>query len=137
MKKLIISLMALILSACSRGTPESNQGQWKPVSYSLYGSPSNQTPTVADVETSIVFDSKRRMSSNIRCNDFGSDYSIADDTLTFGPIMSTLMFCEGPVGDQEMRTLAVFQGSATFEIDGNKVTITSPDGFWSIVLERK
>ena len=51
--------------------------------------------------------------------------------------MSTMMFCEGPVGDQEMGTLAVFQGSAKFVLDGDTLTITSADGNSAIVLTRK
>jgi heat shock protein HslJ len=48
-----------------------------------------------------------------------------------------MMFCEGPVGEQEMTTVAVFQGSAKFVLDGDKLTITSADGNSVIVLARK
>ncbi len=77
------------------------------------------------------------MSGNVGCNGFGGEYDVDGDTITFGPIMSTMMFCEGPVGEQEKWALAVFQESATFVIDGDQITITAPDGFWSITLERK
>ena len=36
-----------------------------------------------------------RMSSNTDCNSIGGDYTIAGSALTFGPLMSTLMYCEG------------------------------------------
>lgn len=108
-------------------------GQWKLVSY---GSAVNQTPAASDVDTSIEFlDGK--LNGNVGCNGFGGDYEVKSDTLTLGPVMSTMMFCEGPVGDQEMGTLAVLKDSAKFVLDGDKLTITSADGSSVIVLARK
>jgi len=134
MKKTLIGLLVVfVLAACAGGSSASVEGQWKLVSY---GSPSNQTPAVPDVETSIEF-KDGQMSGNVGCNGFGGEYEVKGDTITFGPVMATLMFCEGPVGEQEMVTLAVFQESATFVMDGDRLTITSGDGNSVIVLERK
>ena len=134
MKKFVIGLLVLfVLAACAGGTSASIKGVWKLVSY---GSASTQTPAVTDVDTSIEFlDGK--LNGNVGCNGFGGDYEVKGDTLTFGPVMSTMMFCEGPVGDQEMGTIAVFQGSAKFVLDGDTLTITSADGNSVIVLARK
>ena len=130
MKKILIGLLVIfVLSACTGGSSVSVEGQWKLVSY-------NQTAAVPDVETSIEF-KDGQMSGNVGCNGFGGEYSVDDDAITFGPVMSTMMFCEGPVGDQEMTTLAVFQETATFVVDGNVMTVTSADGNSSIVLEKK
>ncbi len=62
---------------------------------------------------------------------------MSGDTITLGAIASTMMFCDGPAGDQEMGTLAVLKESAKFVLDGNKLTITSADGKSMIVLARK
>jgi heat shock protein HslJ len=134
MKKLVIGLLVIFaLAACAGGTSASIKGEWKLVSY---GSASNQTPAATDVDTSIEFlDGK--LNGNVGCNGFGGDYEIKGDTLSLGPVMSTMMFCEGPVGEQEMGTLAVFQESAKFVLDGNTLTITSADGNSVIVLARK
>ena len=134
MKKLVIGLLAIFtLAACTGGSSAPLQGQWKLVSY---GSSSDQTLAAPDVDTSIEFlDGK--LSGNVGCNGFGGDYTVDGDTITFGPVMSTLMFCEGPVGEQEAVTLAVFFETTTFILDGNMLTITSADGNSSIVLERK
>jgi heat shock protein HslJ len=135
MKRLIVGLMVLfVLAACSGGASASITGQWKLVSY---GSAANQTPAAPDVDTSIEFKSDGPMSGNVGCNGFGGDYKVSGDTLTFEPVMSTMMFCEGPVGDQEMGTLAVLKDSAKFVLDGDKLTITSADGNAVIVLARK
>ena len=133
MKKYVIGLLAVfVLSACGGGSSESIQGEWKLISH---GSGSNQIPAVADVGASIEFDSEGRMSGNVGCNNFGGKYTVDGDTIKFGAIMSTEMFCEGPVGGQESAVLSVLQESTTFMLDGNMMTITSANGDASIVLE--
>jgi heat shock protein HslJ len=134
MKKDGFALLALlILSACSSGNSASVTGTWKLVSY---GPASSQTPAAADVDTSIEF-KDGQVNGTVGCNGFGGDYKVDGDRLTFGPIMSTMMFCEGPVGDQEMGTLMVLKESATFVLDGDTLTITSGDGSSVVVLARK
>jgi heat shock protein HslJ len=133
MKNIVFGLLlVIILAACTGGNSASIQGGWKLVSY---GSASSQTPAVADVETSIEF-KDGKLSGNVGCNGFGGDYKVDSDTITFGPVMSTMMFCEA-VAEQESGTLAVFQEKATFVLDGNTLTITSADGKSVIVLEKK
>ena len=134
MKNILYSiLIVFILSACSPGKGASLQGQWKLVSY---GSVPNQTPAVADVDTMIEFDSEGSMYGNVGCNGFRGAYSVEGDTLKFGPVMSTMMFCE-KVAEQEAGTLAVLNNVTVFVIDDNTMTITSSDGESSITLMRK
>lgn len=139
MKKFVLCVLTLfILAACSvtnnGSTTESVVGTWELVSY---GSPSEQTPAVPDVDTFIEFNSEGNVSGNVGCNGFGGDYTVDGNTITFSAVVATLMFCDGAVGSQELTTLAVFQASATFVLDRNTLTITSPDGASSIVLAKK
>ena len=135
MKKLVIGLLVLfVLAACTGGASASINGQWKLVSH---GSASSQTPAAPDVDTSIEFKSDGTLSGTVGCNSFGGEFKVDGDTVTFGSVASTMMFCEGPVGDQEMGTLTVFQESAKFVLDGNTLTITSANGNSVIVLGRK
>jgi heat shock protein HslJ len=134
MKKYVFVLLALlILSACSSGNSASVTGTWKLVSY---GPASSQTPAAADVDTSIEF-KDGQVNGNVGCNGFGGDYRVDGDKLTFGSIVSTMMFCEGPVGDQESGTLAVLKDTTKFTLDGDTLTIISADGSSTIVLARK
>jgi len=134
MKKLVIGLFALlVLTACAGGSPATIKGQWELVSH---GSASSQTPAAPDVETSIEF-LDGQLNGNVGCNGFGGEYEVDGDVIKLGPVMSTMMFCEGPVGEQETGTIAVFQESATFVLDGDTLTITSADGNSVIVLARK
>ena len=133
MKKLVIGLLAvLMLAACAGGSSASVEGQWKLVSY---GPAASQTPAAPDVETSIEF-KDGQLNGNVGCNGFGGEYSIKGDQMEFGPVMSTMMYCE-EIAEQESGTLAVFQETASFVLDGDTLTITSADGAMSIVLERK
>jgi len=134
MKKFVIGLLAIfVLTACAGKSSASIQGGWKLVSY---GSPSDQKPAVPDVDTSIEFGSDGRMSGNVGCNSFGGDYTVSGNTITFGPVMSTMMFCDA-VSEQESGTLAVLKEKPTFVLDGGMLTITSNDDGSSIILEKK
>jgi heat shock protein HslJ len=139
MKKLYICLVVvfvmagMMLAACRDASSSSLLGDWKLVSY---GSPSKLTPAVADVDTSLVFDKEGKVSGSVGCNSFGGDYKVDGTKITFESVVSTLMFCEGPVGDQETTTLNVLAGEATFALDGNNLTITSADGSSVIVLAK-
>ena len=128
-KMLFVALLAIfVLSACGGRSSLDIQGQWKLVSY-------NQTSAAPDVETFIEF-KDGQMNGEVGCNGFGGEYTVNGDTLEFGPIMSTMMFCEN-VADQESTVLATLQEKTSFVIDGNLLTIASADGNSSIVLEKK
>ena len=130
----ILVISGTLLAACTGGASASVVGDWRLVSY---GSPAAPAPAAPDVDTSIVFGEDGKVNGNVGCNGFGGDYTVDGNVITFGQIVSTLMFCEGPVGDQETTTLNVFAGSATFVMDGDTLTITSEDGSAAVVLARK
>ena len=130
----VLVLSGILMAACTGSASTSVVGDWRLVAY---GSPASPTPAAPDVDTSIVFSGDGKVNGNVGCNGFGGDYTVDGNTITFGQIVSTLMFCEGPVGDQETTTLNVFAESATFVLDGDTLTITSADGSSVIVLERK
>ena len=135
MKKLVIGLLTIvILAACGNVSQGSIQGKWTLISY---GSPADQIAAVPDVDAYIEFDSDGRMNGNVGCNGFGGAYELDGDMIAFSPVESTLMFCEGPVGDQELATFAVLTESTVFSMDGNTMTITSADGVSSITLRQK
>ena len=132
MKKYVFVLLALlIVSGCS--SQASVAGTWKLVSY---GDPASPTAAVPDVETSIEF-KEGQVNGNVGCNGFSGTYEIEGDKITFREVVSTLMFCEGPIGDQELGTLAVLQESATYVLEGDTLTLTSADGTSVVVLARQ
>jgi heat shock protein HslJ len=134
MKKIVVSLfILLILAACAGGKSASVEGTWRLVSY---GSATEQTPAAADIDTSIEF-KDGQVGGNVGCNGFGGKYEVEGEAITFSEVVSTLMFCEGPAGDQELATLAVLRQTATYVLDGDTLTLTAADGTAMIVLARK
>jgi heat shock protein HslJ len=62
------------------------------------------------------------------CNTGGATYEAGDGTLSLGPIRLTRMACTDPdAGAREAAVLAVLEGTSTYEIEGDVVTITKGD----------
>ncbi len=62
------------------------------------------------------------------CNTGGGEVEISDTALTFGPLMMTMMLCEGPGGEVETVMSGVLQGEVPYTIDGNVLTLTGANG---------
>jgi heat shock protein HslJ len=134
MKKymLILVIAALAISACSaESTQESTQepsasliGAWKLTSY---GPASSPEPAVEDSEAGLTFNEDGTVAGNSGCNGFGGNYTVEADQVTFSEIVSTLIACEEPLMSQEEAVLKVMADSATYNIDGNTLTLTSND----------
>lgn len=131
----LFAISVLILSACANGGASASPiGDWTLISY---GDTSNPTHALPEVETSITFNKDGTFGGSVGCNSFGSDYKINDDQITFGSIMSTMMFCEG-ISDQESAVLAILTDKTIrFTIVNDQLTLTSADGSSIIVLARK
>ncbi len=136
MKKIYMFMIAMfMLAACGGANSNSIIGGWELVSY---GDTSSQTTAASiDFNTFIDFSEDGEMTGNVGCNSFGGDYEAAGDQITFGSIISTLMACEDPIGAQEAAVLKTFTGTATYDLNGDTLTITSEDGTTSVVLARK
>jgi heat shock protein HslJ len=137
MKRILyICMIAMfMLAACGGANATSIVGGWELVSY---GDPANQTTAASiDFNTFIDFDEDGELTGNVGCNSFGGDYKVAGDQITFGSIISTLMACEEPINQQESAVLKTFTGTATYDLNGDTLTITSEDGTISVVLARK
>jgi len=136
MKKLSFVLITLLvlLSACSGGGSFlSLEGKWKLISY---GDIDNPTPALPEVDTSINFELDGQFGGTVGCNSFGGAYTADGNQITFEPIVSTMMFCEG-VSDQETVVLAILSDKTlTAEVDGNYLILTSADESSAVVLER-
>ncbi len=129
----LIAIVVLALTACSIAKPDLS-GEWKLVSYGDAASP---TPALPDVDTSIKFENGQ-MSGNVGCNGFGGAYKLSGDKITFSGIMSTMMYCEESMM-QEQGVLGVFSDSVALQIqlNDNFLTITSADGASVVNLARK
>ena len=127
MKKYLLILFALTLaiSACAAEDPaERLIGTWTLTSYGPADAP---VPAVEDSGAQLIFNDDGTLGGNSGCNGFGGDYTVEGDQITFGEIVSTLMACEDQRMDQEEAVHRVLTDTATFEIDGNTLTLTNND----------
>lgn len=128
---LVIAL--LVMSACAGGTA-SLEGEWTLVSYGASFSP---VPALPDVEAFFSFGADGQFGGNVGCNGFGAEYKADGSRVTFGAIMSTMMYCEA-TADQESLVLEILnQGELSYQLDGDTLTLTSANGDSMIVLARK
>ncbi len=127
---ILIVIAGSMLAACSGSASTSLVGDWKLISY-------GSTPALPDTETSLVFDAQNKVSGNVGCNSFSGDYTVDGDKVTFSAITSTLMACADPIMEQESAVLKSLVDTATFNISGNTLTITSANGGSVAVFEHK
>jgi len=66
-------IAGLTLAACAGSASASVVGDWKLVSY---GSPTNPTHAVSNVEAAVTFGSDGKLNGNVGCNSFSGDYKI-------------------------------------------------------------
>ena len=120
---LIVLSLALTfsLAACSlfEREPDLEGTSWSLVEV-------NGEPIVDGTNPSLVFEADRA-GGNGSCNSFGGGYNVENGKLTFGPIASTLMYCEGFM-DQESAYLAALQEAAGYQIKGGNLQILNADG---------
>lgn len=106
---------------------------WKLVAF---GTPSNLTTALPDVNATLSFDSEKHLGGNVGCNSFGGEYTLNAKQITFGPIISTMMACEEMRMKQEQGVLRVLSGTANINLDNDRLMITSADGSHTIIFSR-
>jgi heat shock protein HslJ len=105
-------------------TSTSIVGSWRLASY---GSGDTISTALADVEADLTFKEDGTVTGTSGCNEFGGSYTVEGDQITFNDIVSTLKLCDTPIMDQEEAMQQVLTGTATYQIEGNSLTITNQD----------
>ena len=121
---MILMVFVLALSACSAQESRSIVGSWELIEFGPAGS---TMPAVEDSEAGLTFNEDGSVSGSTGCNGAGSEYTVDGDQIEFAPFVSTLMACEDPIMEQESTFHQVLNGTATYEIDGDTLTL-SRDG---------
>src|SRR5690242_16052835 len=128
MKKYLLTLLlvSLAVSACSaqNGTEASGSliGGWTLTAYGTTGAP---TPAVQGTAAGLTFNEDGKVTGSSGCNGLGGDYSVEGNKITFGEFVSTLMACDDPIMAQEQAAHNVMNGTATYKIEGDTLTITN------------
>lgn len=116
----------LVLRAAPEGgtTPEGLEGQ--PWLLDSYTSGSTTTAIAAGVRKPTIQFDAGTVTVDTGCNTGTGTYTVADQ-ITFGPILSTLIACEGITNDVEQTVLTVLTGTATAAIADGVLTLTNGD----------
>jgi heat shock protein HslJ len=99
-------------------------GAWKLTSF---GSGDVVSSVLADVEAGLTFNEDGTVTGASGCNEFGGGYTVEGNQITFKEIVSTLKLCDTPLMGQEEAMQQVLTDMATYQIDGNTLTITNND----------
>lgn len=67
----------------------------------------------------------KSLSADAGCNGMGGDLTIEPDRLVTGPIISTMMYCDGVMA-QEKAVSALLGASPQYKIEGDTLTLTAP-----------
>ena len=128
--QLSLLLLSLMLSACSANSAQNPQGPsaligaWK---LTAYGPADSPVPAVEGVDAGLTFNEDGTVSGTSGCNGLGGDYSVDGDKISFGEFVSTLMACDDPIMRQEEAAHKVMTGTASYQIEGDSLTITNND----------
>lgn len=119
--------------ATATATPEETADPLMNSSWLLVslGPAGDESTVLVESEVTLQFDDAGQAAGSAGCNSYGGAYDSHDDTLSFGPLASTMMACaDDAVMDQEQRYLAALQNAATFALteDGQQLTIWYDDG---------
>lgn len=92
----------------------------------------NGQPVLAGSAPTLVFEADRA-GGNGSCNTFGGEYKAENGKLSFGPIFSTLMYCEDFM-DQESAYFAALEEASGYQIRGGKLQILNAEGQVTLTL---
>jgi heat shock protein HslJ len=83
---------------------------------------------IPDVTPYAVFENGS-VGGSAGCNTYNGGYEAGRGSITIGPVISTLMFCEAPDGtmDQEATYLSLLQSADSFNVDGDQLTLSDGD----------
>jgi heat shock protein HslJ/uncharacterized protein YraI len=72
------------------------------------------------------------------CNDFSGGYSVSGSNISIGALAGGMMMCSEPAGvmEQESQYQAALQSAATFQFDGNRLTLRRWDGATAVTFTR-
>jgi heat shock protein HslJ len=74
------------------------------------------------------------LSGSAGCNDYNGTYTIEGDAITIGPLATTRKACEEAIMTQEQQFLAALQGSTSYRISGDVVTLVLASGSIGVTL---
>ncbi|AXE87019.1 META domain-containing protein [Streptomyces sp. Go-475] len=95
----------------------------------LAGTKWTVTSPRADDRAHLTFDEKKgTVAGSLGCNKVNAKATVRDGHITLGPPATTRMMCEDSLMADEKKLLRLFDGTATYRVDHQTLTLTSENG---------
>lgn len=124
----VVVLIGVVMVIVLRESPQSEQkltltdGAWRWVS--AEDASKKIEPQKADAFV-LSFTTEGRVSSSTDCNQVVGSYTTDGQSLTFGPLATTMMYCEG---SQETEYTTLLAKTTGYAITGDALTLQLSDG---------
>lgn len=128
----LLTGIPLVLTGCGGGAKPANPLAGTSWQLQEYADPSQgegmATVSAAAVPT-LEFGQDGAVHGSGGCNNFHGTYTTTEDTLSFGPLATTMMYCEQEgIMEQESTFLSQLEGAASFSIDGGQLHLLNEAG---------
>jgi len=130
-----IFIVAIILSACSGGLPI---GQIDLDGSAWVLTAINKNTVIIGNPPTLKFEGDM-VSGNASCNIYSGSYQVEGETIDFGPLARTEMYCMEPEGvmDQEQTYLETLEAAQRLELTENVLTIYSADSGETLTFQKR
>ena len=140
-----IAVLACTIAACGGGGSASNPlagTKWQMQDYADPAITTGMTSVGQDTIVTIEFGEDDApsedgvVSGSGGCNSYQGTYTVDGDSLTFGPLATTMMACSEPEGIMEVEAVVrgSLQSAAGYKIDGGQLHILNDRGYLVILL---
>lgn len=111
-------------------------GTWNVTGYHDGGS-AVVSPVQGSTPT-LTFGADGAVSGTAGCNQLTGSVEVDGNSVTFGPLGSTMMHCDEPAGvmDQETRLIAALESAESFTLEGNRLEFRRGDAVMAATLMR-
>ena len=125
--RIAVAGLCALLGACAStpSAPAAYIGAWRLTSI-------GDRPADSPRPASLTIGAAGHANGNGGCNSFGGQYVAHGDTLTFSHMISTMMACAGPNGEDEMTQeramLSILNGPVRASVASDALALTAVDG---------
>ena len=99
-----------------------------PWALQAFGGPDVPLAALQGKNITIEFNAEGRASGFAGCNTYGGGYTVDGNSLTFGPLISTMMACEPALMTLEQAYLAALAKTASFQITDGQLDLMDANG---------
>jgi heat shock protein HslJ len=146
---LLLVILAVLLSGCTGQTPETPAPSpsptaaavgadiagtaWVLTAYADGGG--SLSPVINGTVITASFGEDGQISGSAGCNRYGGSFVAEGDSITFGPLVTTLRACSDPAGvmEQETAFLTALESAASYRVADSRLEIAAATG--AVVLQ--